>query len=73
MRLQPPEGGRLIPFPGGGREPWLTKRQLAAHFQVSEKTVERWVTAKMPCLRSGLGSNGPLPGPECECWLRGTT
>ena len=40
MGSRPPEGGRLIAFPASGREPWLTKRQLAAHFQVSEKAVD---------------------------------
>lgn len=42
-------------------------------FQVSEKTVERWATAKMPCPRSGRGRTVRFRVPECESWLRGTT
>ena len=64
------EGGRPIPFPASGREPWQTKRQLAGHFQVSEKTVERWMAAGMPCLRGGRGRTIRFQVRECETWLR---
>ena len=73
MGSRPPEGGQLIAFPASGREPWLTKRQLAAHFQVSEKTVERWMAADMPCLRGGRGRTIRFRVNECESWLRDST
>ncbi len=45
--------GRLRQFRArGGREPWVTKKQIALHFQVSEEAGELWVDAGMPCLRS---------------------
>ena len=65
-----PDVGRLIAFPASGREPWQTKRQLAAHLQVSEKTVERWMAAGMPCLRGGRGRTIRFQVRECESWLR---
>jgi hypothetical protein len=68
MGLQSPESGRLIAFPASGREPWRTKRQIADHFQVCEKTVERWTAAGMPCLR-GRGRTVRFRVGECEAWL----
>jgi phage terminase Nu1 subunit (DNA packaging protein) len=67
MGLPQPELGRLIAFPASGREPWVTKRQVAGHFHVSEKTVERWVAAGMPCLR-GRGRTVRFRVAECESW-----
>lgn len=68
MGPRPSETARLLAFPGSGREPWRTKRQLAEHFQVSEKTVERWMTAGMPCLR-GRGRTVRFQVAACEGWL----
>ncbi len=61
--------GRVIRFPaGGGREPWVTKVQLAAHFQVHEKTVERWAAAGMPVMRAGTRTVR-FQVSACEAWL----
>jgi hypothetical protein len=62
-----PDGGRLIAFPASGREPWKTKRQVAEFFQVSEKTVERWVAAGMPCFSRGRTIRFQIG--RCEAWL----
>jgi hypothetical protein len=67
MGLQSPEPGRLIAFPASGREPWKTKRQVAEHFQVSEKTVERWVAAGLPRVSRGRTIRFQIG--SCEAWL----
>lgn len=61
---------RIVAFPGTGREPWATKRQLAEHFQVCEKTVERWMAAGMPCLRTRRTVRFQVGA--CEDWLGGS-
>jgi hypothetical protein len=60
-RLEP---GRVIPFP---REGLVKKAALADHFQVSPRTVERWVADGMPCHR--LGGSVRYRISECEAWL----
>jgi hypothetical protein len=53
MRPSMSEGGRVLRFPSpGDHEPWVTKEQVARHFGVSLKTVERWTSEGMPCLRA---------------------
>lgn len=61
---------RVIPFrPRAGSEPWLTKRRLAEYFQVSERTIERWTHAGMPCLRVPHGRTVRYRVSRCEAWL----
>lgn len=63
-----PDG--VIPFrPRSGSEAWLTKRRLADYFQVSERTIERWTSAGMPCLRPPLGRTVRYRVSVCEAWL----
>jgi phage terminase Nu1 subunit (DNA packaging protein) len=63
-----PDG--VIPFrPRAVAEPWLTKRRLADYFQVSERTIERWTSAGMPCLRVPLGRTVRYRVSSCEAWL----
>jgi phage terminase Nu1 subunit (DNA packaging protein) len=69
VESRPSDGARLIAFPLTGREPWATKRQVAEHFQVSDKTVERWVAGGMPCIR-GRGRTLRFQIRACEDWLR---
>ena len=47
-------------------EPWLTKRELAAEFKVSVRTIER---QHLPHMRIG-GQNRYLRS-ECEAFVRG--
>jgi len=57
-----PDVGRLIAFPASGREPWQTKRQLAAHLQVSAedgRTLDGGRDAMSP---GRPGPDDPLPG-----------
>jgi phage terminase Nu1 subunit (DNA packaging protein) len=62
--------GRVLPFPGRpDREPWVTKQQLARHFDVSPKTVERWTADGMPCLRPAGRRTIRYRISECENWL----
>jgi phage terminase Nu1 subunit (DNA packaging protein) len=69
---RPPDG--VIPFrPRAGSEPWLTKPRLADYFQVSERTIERWQSAGMPCLRMPLGRTVRYRVSSCEAWLEGRT
>lgn len=48
------------PMPKGARgnayrQPLLTKRDLAAQWSISERTVERWITAGLPTRQSHKG------------------
>jgi hypothetical protein len=67
MGSRSPDVGRLIAFPASGREPWKTKRQIAEHFQVCEKTVERWVADGMPRVSRGRTIRFQIG--VCEEWL----
>ena len=61
------DGGRVLQFPGGaGREQWVTKLRLAQHFGVSLKTVERWTSGGMPCLRTKRTVRYQISA--CERW-----
>jgi len=64
MGSSPREPGRVIPFP---REGLVKKTTLADHFQVSLRTVERWVADGMPCHRFGGSVRYRIS--ECESWL----
>ena len=66
------EQARIIQFPrrGPDREPWLTKAQLAAELQVSERTIERWRKAGMPVLASSRTRAVRFRLSEAEQWLR---
>ncbi len=49
-------------------EPWVRKQQVAEHFGVSERTLERWRAEGMPCRRlSSTLIRYRLS--ECEEWL----
>jgi excisionase family DNA binding protein len=67
MSTSRPHDG-VIPFrPRAGSEPWLTKRRLADYFQVSVRTIERWTTRGLPCLRVGRTVRYRVSA--CEAWL----
>ena len=51
----------------GAPEPWTRKAQLARHFSVSERTVERWQTAGMPFRKVSRGLV-MFRISECEQW-----
>lgn len=57
-----PEQGRVIDFAAAKRrrgmstEPWIKKEELAAYFQVSTRTVYRWVNEGCPIRRLPGGS-----------------
>lgn len=64
----PAEGGRVIHFPmRGGREPWLSKRELANHLHFSTRWVEYRVREGMPSQRMGGRLRFRLS--EVESWL----
>jgi len=68
MSLQPPS--RVIPFrPHGSGEPWLSRKRLADHFDVSERTIQRWQAAGMP--RIGRGHTVRYRASAVEAWLEG--
>lgn len=58
---EPGEGAQIIDFGAAKRrreassEPWVKKEKVAAHFDVSTRTVYRWVEAGCPIktLRGG--------------------
>lgn len=64
---------------GADREPRLTKLELADHFRVHPRTIERWM--RDPAYRKagrGLPFDKPFDGApvtfklsECEAWYRG--
>lgn len=56
--MQPTDQGRESPpriqaHDQATAEPWLTKRQLADHFAVSPRSIERRMTAGLPFARFG--------------------
>lgn len=51
-----------------GREPWLSKRQLAEHLGFSERWVELKVRAGMP--HSRFGGRLRFQVSEVEAWLQ---
>jgi excisionase family DNA binding protein len=49
-----------------------TKAEIAAHFGVSTRTVERWMRDRgFPCLRRFEGGSVRFRLADCEAWLRG--
>jgi hypothetical protein len=68
---------QVLPFPTRRRgaqqwEPWLTEAIVAAHFNVSERTVRRWRGAGMPSRL--MGSSRRFRLSEVEAWhSRGET
>ena len=64
----------VVPFPTRrGHDPWLKKPQIAAYFDVSERTIERWTKNGMPCFRANPGRVVRYRASECESWLAGST
>jgi hypothetical protein len=60
--------GRLIRLPlRAGSEPWVTKKQLAAHFKFSTRWVELRVREGMPSRM--IGGYRRFRVSECETWL----
>ena len=59
--------GRLIRMPlRPGSEPWLSKRQIAAHFGFST----RWVELRVRGMPSQMfGGHRRFRASECEAWL----
>jgi hypothetical protein len=51
-----------------GAEPWLTKRQLAAHLGYSTRWIEQQVKAGMPCQR--WGGRLRFQVSAVEAWLK---
>jgi excisionase family DNA binding protein len=49
---------------------WLTRRQLAERFQVSERTIDRWTNEGMPGEKWGRRTRR-FQLPKVETWLRG--
>jgi phage terminase Nu1 subunit (DNA packaging protein) len=65
---QPRPPDNVVPFrPRGGREPWVTARRLADHFQVSVRTVQRWKARGLPCL--DVGGTVRYRISDAESWL----
>lgn len=60
--------GRLIRMPlRPGSEPWLSKRQIAAHFGFSTRWVELRVRDGMPSQM--IGGHRRFRVSECETWV----
>ncbi len=71
MESQPPDG-QVLRFPSRA-ERWVTKRELAEHLGVSEKTIERWARAGMPRLAPAGKHTVRFRISACEQWLEGVT
>ena len=53
-------------------EPYKNKQQIAAHFGVSIRTVERWMTSGCPVLRlggEGLGKRPRFRLSDVSAWI----
>jgi hypothetical protein len=65
-----PATGVVVPFPRrAGYEPWLTKKQLGAHYGYSVRWVELRVRDGMPSHRRGGQLRFLLS--EVEAWFEG--
>lgn len=54
----------------GEAEAYLTRRQLARRFQVSERTIDRWTSEGMPGELWGRRTRR-FQLPRVEAWLKG--
>lgn len=68
MSLQPPSRPTAFRSRGTG-EPWLTRKRLAEHFEVSERTIQRWQAMGMPCIARGRTVR--YRATAAEAWLEG--
>lgn len=74
MDHQQGEGARVIDFAAAKRrqemsdEPWVKKERVAEHFDVSTRTVYRWVNAGCPVKRLRGGTLRFQIGPIAD-WL----
>jgi excisionase family DNA binding protein len=56
---------------GPRTERLLTKADVAAHFGVSVRTIERWTRDRgFPCARPFAGGSVRYRLADCEAWLR---
>lgn len=64
--------GDLVQMPRRNTEAWVTKHQLREHLGVTDRTIERWTAAGMPCLKLGgdLRSRVRFQLGAVEGWLR---
>ncbi len=68
--MSPQPLSRVIPFrPRGAGEPWLSRKRLAEHFEVSERTIQRWQADGMPYI--GRGHTVRYRASAVETWLEG--
>lgn len=58
----------VYPFPKRGWEPWLTKKQLAAHFSYSTRWIELRMREGMPSTLIGKRRRFHLS--EVEAWIK---
>lgn len=56
---------------GRRQERLSTKGEIAAHFRVSERTVERWMRRGMPYEKPFAGGTVRFPPAACDDWFRG--
>jgi predicted DNA-binding transcriptional regulator AlpA len=61
------QSATVYPFPRRGWEPWLTKKQLAAHFGYSTRWVELRVREGMPSKL--IGGRRRFRLSEVEAWI----
>ncbi len=54
-----------------GRDvPWMTKREIAAHFGVHVGTIDRWMKKGMPYEKRFEGGVVRFVIADCEAWFR---
>ena len=58
-----------LPLRSGGFEPWLDKDQVARHFGVGKRTVERWVAQGCPSSPRLIGGKRKFRLGAVEHWL----
>ena len=56
---------------GFEREPWMSKRELAAHLGLSTRTITRMMRQGMPHLKPYEHGSVRFRRTECERWFRG--
>lgn len=54
----------------GRIEPLQTKSEIAEHFRVSERTIERWMDRGLPYRKPYEGGSVRFSLAECDAWAR---
>lgn len=74
-KIGDPKMGQVLELTGGRprrgprTEPVVTKREIAARYRVSERTINRWMDRGMPYDKPYEGGSVRYCEQECDAWM----